>query len=402
MSTRKPSSAKEFTSALAGGMLCLLAASTTSAQLVPERLYYGIGGRIEAVVSLPVPLPVPLPAQPEPLSAPPATPPSASPDSPPVAPANTEGAPSPAPAPDPAAASAESRPAPRPAVPAAKTSQKLEIVLRRHKGVVDRATVVLGRIDLAALFPRLWQNDKTSPPEVLFAQLEADGRGVGPAVVLQPLLAPEKAASTDPRGITVKFTPAGTAAYFSGIRAYVEQRAVLETSEGPIEIELRPDAAPNTAWNFRSLVGGGFYTQIPFHRVVAGDNPASGFVIQTGDPLGTGLGGPGYAIALERSTLPHDLGVLSMARLAAPDTGGSQFFICLSREACKPLDGGYAAFATVTRGIEVVQAIARVPVDPKDRPLDPPLIRSARLIDAPPRTCAIESTPTPERPAPDR
>src|SRR5258708_35830605 len=120
----------------------------------------------------------------------------------------------------------------------------------------------------------------------------------------------------------------------------------METSLGDIELAMRPDEAPNTVWNFLTLCAGGFYTDIIFHRIKA-VNPAtrSPFVIQAGDPLqrkdvpaeatGAGEGGPGYWINLEPSKLPHDFGVVSMARKSdgsLPNLAGSQFFISLSRK----------------------------------------------------------------------
>ena len=112
-----------------------------------------------------------------------------------------------------------------------------------------------------------------------------------------------------------------------------------------------------------------------------------------GDPTGTGDGGPGYSIDLEPTKLPHDFGVLSMARENEPNTNGSQVFVCLSREGTQKLDGKYAAFAQAVRGADTILAIAGTPLipdrpgtDPKNRPKDPPeKMRSApRCLDAPP------------------
>src|SRR5262249_45879024 len=127
---------------------------------------------------------------------------------------------------------------------------------------------------------------------------------------------------------------------------------VLETSLGGVEFRMRPDEAPNTVWNFLALCRGGFYTDVQFHRVKA-ISPHNGapFVVQSGDPIfghasqGVGWGGPGYLVNLEQSHLAHDFGVLSMARLEdQPNSAGSQFFICLSREGTVQLDGRFAAF----------------------------------------------------------
>lgn len=143
---------------------------------------------------------------------------------------------------------------------------------------------------------------------------------------------------------------------------------------GVIKAELYPEIAPNTVNNFLSLAGSGFYDGLIFHRVIAG------FMIQGGDPEGTGMGGPGYGIKGEFSqngfenNLKHEKGVLSMARSMNPNSAGSQFFIM---HATSPhLDGGYAAFGKVTEGIEVVDGIASVMTDYSDRPLEPQIIKS--------------------------
>ncbi len=135
---------------------------------------------------------------------------------------------------------------------------------------------------------------------------------------------------------------------------------------GVIKAELYPDVAPNTVNNFISLVKQGFYNGIIFHRVIAG------FMLQGGDPKGSGVGGPGYCIKGEftsngfRNDLKHSRGVLSMARTAVPDSAGSQFFIM---HADVPhLDGEYAAFGKVIEGMDVVDQIASVRTDWSDRP----------------------------------
>ena len=141
----------------------------------------------------------------------------------------------------------------------------------------------------------------------------------------------------------------------------------IEMANGDvIKAELYPEAAPNTVNNFISLVKKGFYDGIIFHRVI------KGFMIQGGDPTGTGMGGPGYSIKGEfaangvKNELRHDRGVLSMARAMAPDSAGSQFFIM--HEKAPHLDGQYAAFGKVVEGIEAVDKIASVKTDYSDRP----------------------------------
>ena len=131
---------------------------------------------------------------------------------------------------------------------------------------------------------------------------------------------------------------------------------------GKIVCELYPDKAPQSVRNMISLANKGFYNGVIFHRVI--DN----FMIQGGDPTGTGMGGPGYTIKDEFSSkLLHDgPGVLSMAN-AGPDTGGSQFFITLRD--CPWLDGKHAVFGKVTKGMEVVYRIGKVATDANDKPL---------------------------------
>ena len=134
------------------------------------------------------------------------------------------------------------------------------------------------------------------------------------------------------------------------------KRAVIELEDGgKIELELYPDTAPISTENFIKLASSGFYDGVTFHRVVPG------FVIQGGDPTGTGAGGPGYHIKGEflangvKNDLKHTRGVLSMARAMAYDSAGSQFFIMV--EDAPHLDGQYAAFGKVTSGMEVVDKV---------------------------------------------
>jgi len=161
----------------------------------------------------------------------------------------------------------------------------------------------------------------------------------------------------------------------------------METSEGEIHLKLRPDAAPNTAWNFRQLAEGGFYYDTIFHRVVPLTNKGFPFVIQGGDPTGTGSGGPGWWLPIEKSSLVHDFGVISMARAGDPDSAGCQFFICLSREGTKRLDGQYCAFGETVLGDEIIKAIAATPIqNPQTgRPKDPPRIYKINMVPSAPR-----------------
>ena len=135
---------------------------------------------------------------------------------------------------------------------------------------------------------------------------------------------------------------------------------------GVIDIELDPKAAPITCENFEKLVRSGFYDGLTFHRVIPG------FMIQGGDPEGTGMGGPGYSIRGEfrgagfDNPLKHTRGVLSMARSMMPHSAGSQFFIMV--EDAPHLDGQYAAFGKVIEGMEECDRIVSAPRDVNDRP----------------------------------
>ena len=153
---------------------------------------------------------------------------------------------------------------------------------------------------------------------------------------------------------------------------------------GTMEFRLRPDCAPNTAFNIMEFVRGGLYTNTIWHRVVAKRKDGTPFVIQGGDPAGTGSGGPGFSYPLENSPLPHDFGVISMPRSTDPNTNGCQLFVCLSREGTKHLDGKYASFGQLLRGADAVKKIAAVPVGKDDRPTNPPIIYRAKLVEAGP------------------
>lgn len=139
--------------------------------------------------------------------------------------------------------------------------------------------------------------------------------------------------------------------------------ATIETNKGTIKIELFTDEAPKTTQNFINLANKGFYNGVIFHRVIPG------FMIQGGDPTGTGTGGPGYKIEDEFSqNLKHNkAGILSMAN-AGPNTGGSQFFITLAPTPW--LDGKHAVFGQVIEGMDVVNEIANVKRDSNDKPIE--------------------------------
>lgn len=142
---------------------------------------------------------------------------------------------------------------------------------------------------------------------------------------------------------------------------------IIMENDAQIKLELYPDIAPNTVNNFIYLVRKGFYNGLIFHRVI------KGFMIQGGDPEGTGMGGPGYSIKGEfkingfDNNLKHTKGVISMARAQNPNSAGSQFFIM--HENSPHLDGQYAAFGIVIEGLEVIDDIANVKTDFSDRPI---------------------------------
>lgn len=140
---------------------------------------------------------------------------------------------------------------------------------------------------------------------------------------------------------------------------------------------LYPEIAPNTVNNFIDLVSKGFYDGLIFHRIIAG------FMIQGGDPEGSGMGGPGYSIKGEfkingfNNDLKHTKGVLSMARSQHPDSAGSQFFIM--HENAPHLDGQYAAFGKVIEGLDIIDKIASVDTDWSDRPRNPQVMKSVTV-----------------------
>jgi cyclophilin family peptidyl-prolyl cis-trans isomerase len=149
--------------------------------------------------------------------------------------------------------------------------------------------------------------------------------------------------------------------------------ATLHTSEGAIELELYPDDAPKTVENFVKLSGDGFYNGVIFHRVIPD------FMIQGGDPTGTGTGGPGYEFEDEFNQHGVVRGALAMAN-AGPNTNGSQFFI-VTAEATPWLDGKHTVFGRVTSGMDVVDRISAVDRDANDRPREPVTIERVELGD---------------------
>ena len=146
-----------------------------------------------------------------------------------------------------------------------------------------------------------------------------------------------------------------------------------------MKAELYPEIAPKTVENFIALVKKGFYNGTIFHRVIPG------FMIQGGDPTGTGMGGPGYSIPGEfthngfKNDLKHTAGVLSMARAMDPDSAGSQFFIMV--DDAPHLDGEYAAFGKLTEGLDVARMIVSVPRNMMDKPKTPQVMKEVIMIE---------------------
>ena len=147
--------------------------------------------------------------------------------------------------------------------------------------------------------------------------------------------------------------------------------ATLHTNHGPIAIELYDDDAPKTVDNFVGLARKGFYDGVIFHRIIPD------FMIQGGDPTGTGSGGPGYTFEDEANDHPVARGALAMAN-AGPNTNGSQFFI-VTADACPWLDGKHTVFGHVTDGMDVVNAISALETDGRDRPREDVVIERVEL-----------------------
>ena len=149
--------------------------------------------------------------------------------------------------------------------------------------------------------------------------------------------------------------------------------ATLHTNHGAIEVELFEDDAPKTVENFRKLAGDGFYDGVVFHRVIPD------FMIQGGDPTGTGMGGPGYTFEDEFNDHKVERGALAMAN-AGPNTNGSQFFI-VTTEAAPWLDGKHTVFGKVTGGMDAVDSIEKSDTDANDKPREPVVIERVELAE---------------------
>ncbi|UCD75565.1 MAG: peptidylprolyl isomerase [Phycisphaerales bacterium] len=330
-----------------------------------------------------------------------------------------------------------------------------ELALMNETGEILAGPVEVrgGRSDLAEIVPEIWQIRRTC-----YLQLLDRDREVGSALVLRPMLsrmvpltetdqrsdgtpytrivdwadelAPSPASEEEPA--TTESPPEGEGgdataeppseappdetgsgpSVFSGLCAYVEQEIVLRTTVGDIVLAMCPEEAPNTVWNFLQLCEGGFYNDVTFHRILQMSRAGLPFVIQAGDPTATGDGGPGYWLPIEPSRLPHDYGVISMARADDPDSAGSQFFICLSREGTARLDGQYCAFGYAVEGAATIDAIADSEMLDAElgRAVEPPVILETVLRPAPPhlvgeqrwmRRISVETAEM-EKPRPER
>ena len=152
----------------------------------------------------------------------------------------------------------------------------------------------------------------------------------------------------------------------------------ISTSHGDLTVELWNDVAPGHVDNFLKLAGENFYDGLSFHRIL------EGFMIQGGCPNGDGTGGPGWSIDAEFNDRQHQPGTLSMARSSDPNSAGSQFFICLTRDRCQHLDGDYTAFGQVIDGMSVVEEIGQIKADPRsgEPKGQPPKINTVRTVEA--------------------
>jgi len=276
-----------------------------------------------------------------------------------------------------------------------------------------RASTAAGQVDLAELFPEILRATRERAG-VLRVQPILEGVPSGAPLVVIPLQNRETirtATDTRPDGKTAytrvigwgdelldptneahaklkESWPKSDPQPLSGFRLMADVDVVFTTSAGMIRFAMCPEAAPNTARNFVELAQKGFYNGTIVHRIVPADRNGLPFVIQGGDPTGTGDGGPGYDLPLEPSRLQHDFGVISMARNDWPDSAGSQWFVCLSREATARLDGQYCAFGYAVSGTDAILRIAAGEVaDPATgRPKSPETVTSAFTVPAPPWT----------------
>lgn len=287
------------------------------------------------------------------------------------------------------------------------------MLIDRNGEVLGMAKGVQGRVNLLEVISGI-----DSLQCAAWLQLVQDDHPLGPPIVIQPIREPPPVRTTRATrpNSTATFTKiigwgdrpldaddptidaerktwiAGDPPIISGFKTYTDMDVLIRTDHGEILVALAPDEAPSTAWNFRTLARDGFYDQSGFHRVVPADREGKPFVIQGGDPTLTGNGGPGFALALEPSTLPHDYGVISMARADEPHSAGSQFFFALGREGTARLDGQYCSFGYAVSGSRAVDSIAATPIADiaEGRPANIPMILAMQLVTAPARMPGID------------
>ncbi|MCC7019076.1 MAG: peptidylprolyl isomerase [Ardenticatenales bacterium] len=215
------------------------------------------------------------------------------------------------------------------------------------------AMIALGALALAAILlvgfmMRRGDGTPATAEPTAAAAVPTDASGLAVSTVQVPTAAAPAAPVTDKK----TYTEAADQALDAANKSYF---VTWETSKGTIEAELFPEEAPITVNSFAFLAREGFYDGLTFHRVVPD------FVVQGGDPQGTGMGGPGYEITGEfipDNPIPHSVGSLAMARSSDPDSAGSQFYFVLNRESAAQLDGSYAVFGQVTKGMDVVRQLA--------------------------------------------
>lgn len=284
--------------------------------------------------------------------------------------------------------------------------------------LLDADGAQLARVDTRApsLDLRMAMPEVLSITRAAYLQGLVRGEAVGTPLVVEPLRTPRRVRTREEidatgatRTVVIGWdgeplpdaTPADRAAMKEGVQyepqitagfhMAPEEDLLLSTDRGDLRIAFSHDEAPATGANMRRLASEGFYDGLTFHRIASVDRSGRPFVVQGGDPAGTGDGTPGYAITLEESGLPFDFGVLGMARADDPHSVGCQFFIALGREGTARLDGKYSAFAYCVEGEPTIRALESVAIeDPEtQRPVVAPRILSARLVPAPPRSPGI-------------
>ena len=288
----------------------------------------------------------------------------------------------------------------------ARAASACELVMMDADGrVLARAAAPAGELDLAALLPTLRDIPSAVRVQAVVAGVPTDAPLVVVPLLGRPtirtiqdvrpdgktkftriigwgdqLLDPANAAHVEAKRTWSKEDPAPR----SGFRVAVDMDVLFDTSAGAMRFAMRPDMAPNTARNFVELAASGFYDGTIIHRVVPKGRGGTPFVIQGGDPIGTGDGGPGYDIALEPSTFAHDFGVLSMARNDWPDSAGSQWFVGLTRAETARLDGQYCAFGEAIEGAEAIIATEQGAIADTEtgRPVSPVSVKRATVIPA--------------------